>query len=429
MHHCWSASRRERSQPRRCKTAKGLIGRLLPLTLVLLCGGCGLSLPSDHTLVVYVGSEVLRDRRLAALSRQANRRIIEGLSDRFRLLRPDARVHIRFLPQERLLPVLRDRALLGLGPDLVLSESTLARAIAAEGLSEPVDLAAIRSELPDLRFIEAFKGPQGQEAIPVTAEPQLACFDRRRLKVSPDSLVELLPKAAAGLRVGLPLKIRDLYWTSSAFGASGPLERLMEVKSGTATLPLGDREALQRWIAWLGAANLLQNVSFHDANSDLESLLSQGNVDWISCSSLSIGKLQKVMGRSLGVAPLPGLPGEPADFLLRLVVLSFGIDSTEAQRNLAEAFALLLVNDVSQKQLMLLVPGVVPVNRNVPLPTKSSQMYRALAESVSHGMLLPSATGAVDANAARLEGQLTRLMAGELRSDRVLPAYLIGGQP
>ena len=56
-------------------------------------------------------------------------------------------------------------------------------------------------------------------------------------------------------------------------------------------------------------------------------------------------------------------------------------------------------------------------------------MYRALAESVSHGRLLPSATGAVDANAARLEGQLTRLMAGELRSDRVLPAYLIGGQP
>ena len=144
MHHCWSASRRERSQPRRCKTAKGLIGRLLPLTLVLLCGGCGLSLPSDHTLVVYVESEVLRDRRLAALSRQANRRIIEGLSDRFRLLRPDARVHIRFLPQERLLPVLRDRAPLGLGPDLVLSESTLARAIAAEGLSEPADLAAIQ---------------------------------------------------------------------------------------------------------------------------------------------------------------------------------------------------------------------------------------------------------------------------------------------
>lgn len=429
MHRWWSTTKRARTQPGCGMKGKGLLGRLLPLTLVLLCGGCGLRLPSDHSLLVYVESEALRDRRLAALSRQASRKLIEELGDRFRLLRPDARVHIRLLPEERLLPVLRDRALLGLGPDLVLGDSKLARAIAAEGLSEPVGLAAIGSELPDLRFVEAFMGPEGLAAIPVSAEPQLACFDRRRLKVSPDSLEELLPQAAAGLRVGLPLKIRDLYWTSSAFDASGPLGRLMEVRPGTTTLPLGDREALQRWIAWLDAANLLQNVSFHDANSDLESLLSQGSVDWISCSSLSIGKLQKVMGRSLGVAPLPGLPGQPADYLLRLMVLSFGIHSTPAQRHLAEAFALLLVNDVSQKQLMLKLPGVVPVNRNVQLPTKSSHLYQALSESVSHGRILTVATGPVDANAARLEGLLTRLMAGELRPDRVLPAFLPDGRP
>ncbi len=268
---------------------------------------------------------------------------------------------------------------------------------------------------------------KGSAAIPVAAEPQLACFDRRRLKVSPDSQAELLRQAAAGLRVGLPLKIRDLYWTTSAFGASGALGRLMEVQPGSAPLPPADREALQRWMAWIAAANLLHNVSFHDANSDLESLLSQRNVDWISCSSLSIGKLQTVMGRSLGVAPLPGLPAQPADVLLRLVVLSFGIHSTPAQRNLAEAFALLLVNDVSQKQLMLKLPGVVPVNRNVPLPTKSSPLYQALAESVSHGRFLTVATGPVDANAARREALMTRLMAGELRPDHVLPAYLMGG--
>jgi hypothetical protein len=47
--------------------------------VVGLCGGCGLRLPGDQTLLVYVESETQPDRRLADVTRQETQTTTEDL--------------------------------------------------------------------------------------------------------------------------------------------------------------------------------------------------------------------------------------------------------------------------------------------------------------------------------------------------------------
>lgn len=68
--------------------------------------------------------------------------------------------------------------------------------------------------------------------------------------------------------------------------------------------------------------------------------------------------------------------------MARLLVISFGRDSTPSQRRLAESFALFMLNDISQNSLMQRAFGNMPVNRNVIVPVKDSPVLAAMESSL-----------------------------------------------
>ncbi len=389
------------------------IGVALGLVAGLLAGCTGFG---PDALFLYVETESNESRQVEiAEARKATNQLLAD----FAKVNPDVHIHVRHFSSDEIVRQTRFRASRGLGPDLLVSRVSTALTLHQEGLTETVSPDPQRLSEIGPRFLDDFRQGTALLAVPLLAQPQLACYDRRRLPQPPASLEELMTLSDGGLRVGLPLTLPDLYWTASGLGADGALLRLMEADSPAPDA--ADRRALRRWIDWLVAANLREHVVFADEPSELVSRLEAGELDWISCNSLWLGPLGARFGANLGVSELPGLPGQPARPLTRLRVWSFGRHSTPRQRQLAETFVLFTLNPVNQKRLMLAGIGNLPVNREVLIPTKTSPTFRAMAGSFSRARMLsfrhPQRT---EERIAAIGQQLGRAVLGELTTDEVM---------
>ncbi len=389
--------------------------RLAALALLLSCGGCGGGggFGPDN---LYISVETSTNSG-GSVELGANRTIGRRLIEKFRTLNPDVAVHVSHFPVGELLPATRFRDSRGLGPDLIVSRVITALQLHQQGLSSDVSLKQEGLDRLQPRFLRSFRKGSRVFAVPFLAQPQVACYDRRRLKNPPRSLDELLALSARGLRVGLPLGVGEIYWTTTAQGAGQAVARLLDgpPQPTPTTLSAADREALERWIAWLHNASLQQNISFSDDPLDLVEQLQRGERDWISCTSLWIDGLRQRMGPHLGVSVLPGAAEAPATPITRLLVWSFGRHSSARQRQVAERFVAFSLNEVTQKQLMEVVPGNLPVNPNVLIPTRSSALMAALSSSLDHSLMfdLRDPDGAI-ARGMRLEAVLKKVVQGEL---------------
>jgi ABC-type glycerol-3-phosphate transport system substrate-binding protein len=102
-------------------------------------------------------------------------------------------------------------------------------------------------------------------------------------------------------------------------------------------------------------------------------------------------------------------------------ILSFGRDSSGAQRQAAEDFAEFLLNDYSQSTLMTSAIGNLPVNGNVIIPVKKSPEMAAIkgAEDLA---IVPTFQRAVGVRQQRepLMRLLKQNVYGELTPQEVL---------
>ncbi len=396
------------------------------LTLLLGLGGCGNGLLPD-TLFIYVENE-------SGLSRQAeigeSRGVVQQLLQDFERVNPGVRIQVRHFSSEALVPATAYRSSRALGPDLLVTRVVTALQLHQQTLTTPVSFSGKQLDEIHPRFLSQFRLANNQFlAVPLVAEPQLACFDKRRVPDPPASLDQLIALSAKGMRVGLPLGVTDLYWTTSGSEAEGSLKLLLESDGGSAALPRLDaveQRHLRGWLNWLDDANRQQNVEFAEESIDLVERLGKGERDWISCNSLWLGRLGRQLGSSLGVSQLPGRTGRQASTLSRLKVWSFGEHSSQRQRQLAKAFVLFTLNPVNQRRLMLAGPGNLPVNRQVLIPVKSSSRFAAMTASLDNSTMLNFRNpDRVEQQVGRLNDLLRQLIAGTLDADGVLQGLTV----
>ena len=105
-----------------------------------------------------------------------------------------------------------------------------------------------------------------------------------------------------------------------------------------------------------------------------------GALDWIPCRSINISRLRSRLGNNLGVAPLPSGPFGTASPITRERVLGFGVNSSPVQRQLALALARFAISPLHQRYIVLRNQYVLPVNREVAPPVRSSSVLAALVE-------------------------------------------------
>jgi len=394
-------------------------GAGLAMAMALLVGGCQGGPKPPENLQVAIATGVGSD----AVVRSSLQRLASQMATEFMRNNPGTNLHLRFLSEGELLPNLRDHSSLGAGPDVVISRVAPAAKLSSEGLVVPSNLSPKELDPLRIQFLSRFRQGNRFAAIPFLLQPSLACYDRARLPTPPATLDALLSRAAEGVRVGLPLEMDELLWSASGFGASQPLLQLLEVDQKIRR-PLNptDRAKVLAWLGWLYRANVQPALQFVDSSDELVHKLATRQLDWISCNATAISHLRRNLGSRLAVALLPSGPdGQPAEPIARQLLLSFGRDSTPNQRRVAERFALFVLNDFSQNNLMVRAVGNMPVNQNVIVPVKESPQLATMERSLE-ASIVPSflqGTG-LRSRTEALRHLLKQDVYGEQPPDKVL---------
>jgi ABC-type glycerol-3-phosphate transport system substrate-binding protein len=361
------------------------LGIGLALGASLLSGGCQGTLPGSIKAPESIQVAIATGAGSDQVVRSSLKRLADQMASEFMRVHPGASLHLRFLGEAELLESVRSRASLGAGPDLMISRTPPVVALQREGLLGESGLSATQLDPLRLQFLPNFRDGNVYRALPFLLQPSLACFNRAKVPQAPTRLEQLISQAAAGVRVGLPLQVDELLWSASGFDADKPILRLFSDEEGTQPRRFSETEVseVNAWLRWLYRANVQPTVYFVDTSDELVQRLETKQLDWISCNANAIPRLRRSLGSKLGVSVLPsGANADPARPMARLLVISFGRDSTPSQRSLAESFALFMLNDITQNSLLQRAFGNMPVNRNVIVPVKDSPVLAAMESSL-----------------------------------------------
>ena len=396
---------------------------LVAAALLLLVSGCQARQSADHrggnllegvdtVLYLYVG---VNDN---AIDLDGDRRdfnqTFRALEQQFRQVNPRTQFVVQMYRESSLLKEVSQRNASGLGPDLLLVTNRTALKLARAGLTrEPQLTPELRRELDPATLSRAsLHNPRRLASLPVAQRAQLACFNRARLQLVPTTLQQLLSVSANGNNVGLALDPSSMFWSAGALGAT---EALQQATAGRPVNP-EQQQALVRWTRWLQDAATQQKVTFYGNQDRLIEALSSGQLDWISCHSTDLQRLQRRLGSKLGVAPLPDGPDGQASPINELTVLALGVNSSAGQRRAAEAFAHFALNPLVQRNITINLKEVLPVNRFVTVPAESSMVLKAMLRAQQQSREAETIAALIHLNDRRVlqaQGLITRLVFGE----------------
>ncbi|EDY39126.1 conserved hypothetical protein [Cyanobium sp. PCC 7001] len=383
-------------------------------------GGGGL----HTTLYIAVGLEKALDRQTDLVSQKRLREQFDQLQQAFQDVRPGVQLQVLVFDNEQVIQEVQRRTHSGLGPDLVLVDGLTAERLHAEQLLAPIDLPNPASGLlrPELiPYVQAT--PNQWFAMPVGLEPQLACFDRRRLKAAPTTLAELLEASSRGQRIGLGLDLGSLGWTMGSLGA---LESVAALSRGGGATPERQR-SIRSWLDWLRNAGLQLRIRFLPTHAQLVQGLRTGQFDWISCRSQDGALLRDALGPHLGLAPLPAGPGGAPSPLSTVRVWGFGRNSSSRQRAAAQELTRFTLNPPVQRGFTIQTEGLLPVIRSASLPVASSANLAALLAAQQQAEAAQPQTEPLIALRGRKQGLnriLTLFMYGELDSAAATQALI-----
>jgi len=411
----------------RCRRGSGH-GRALPLLLALatFCGGCqgpgGRWPPINLQVAISAGAGG------DSQTQQSLKQLTGQVAGEFMRNNPGINLHTRFLPETSLEARVAERSALGAGPDVVVSRVVQAARLDRDGLVTPTGLTPSQLAPLQLKELDRFSRGASITALPFLLQPSLACFNRQKVPRPPQHIGELEQLSGQGVRVGLPLEVQELLWTASDFRADRPLLQLLESaqaqRPGIALDP-AQRQQLLTWLQWLARSNVQPNLVYLDSQDELVPRLENGSLDWISCNATSIPRLKRRLGQKLAVSPLPGSDdGKPARALARFIVITFGRDSTRDEREAARKFALFMLNDYSQNNLMARAMGNLPANQNVIVPVKDVPELGAMVSSLASSFTLPFEAGptATVATQEQLRYLLKQNVYGEATPAQTLDA-------
>lgn len=400
--------------------------RFRTLLFSLACGlsltGCSGQLQLPRLL--YLGISTNDDQNIDAELLSDFRQRLAILEAGYRQIHADTRFQFSVYPEQSIDDAMRRRNRAGLGPDLLFINGDMAKVLLEQGLTEPFPADAALENLFNPDALRRMRLPGGGlAALPIFIQPQVACYNRKRLPNPPTTLQQLLSAGARGHSIGLGVDLDYLFWTAGSVGA---VEALNRAAAGQ-PLSAAARQSITRWLTWLQNASDQQRVTFHASQITLQHELAAGRLDWISCSSMSLPRLRKSLGHALGVSSLPSGPGGPASPVNRLRVLALGRSSSREGRQRALTFARFSVNPLMQRSLTLGSQTLLPANRFVKVPMQSSLILEALVTSQSGGARTTTMANLLRNDDPRLKGVqalITQLVFGEVKPQEATNALI-----
>ena len=347
---------------------------LLSTVLLSACSRLG----SDLPVMLYMAIAIDQDSAIETEVQADFRRRVQLAFSDFRKVEPNVRFQIALYKQDDLVEELRRRNVSDLGPDLVITGAKDSKELLMSGLTETLPIKIFKRHQTEESLWQWVELEDGRIAAqPFVIFPQIACFNREIVQEPPTTLKALLQQGADGTRVGLSVDLSEVLWTAGSLGALPSFATLDRGK----TISAVDTELILSWLSWLERAGSQQNITFYQNQAQLENLLNEGELDWVSCNSNSLLRLRSSMGDKLGVSQLPkGAAGDPSP-VNNVRVMALGANSSKRQRQAAIKMMRYITQPMVQRKLSLRSKIYLPVNPTVSLPIGSSETLSTLIQS------------------------------------------------
>ncbi|NBQ19435.1 MAG: extracellular solute-binding protein [Synechococcaceae bacterium WB5_2A_257] len=176
------------------------------LPLLGLLAGCEAPLAkqilqnSSQSAEMESAINLLVETRIGAdpFDQKLNKLVVEQEVALFKRFNPGVKIDVRFVSDDQLLKQLDFQFSRGLAPDLILLTTNNLLPLWRQGLIKPIELKPFEQKSIRAALLPAFKDNKQLLGLPVFIYPQIACYNRKRLKNPPAEINELIALAQAG---------------------------------------------------------------------------------------------------------------------------------------------------------------------------------------------------------------------------------------
>jgi maltose-binding protein MalE len=265
-----------------------------------------------------------------------------------------------------------NQAASGLGPDIIIVPSVMARDLAELGVIQSLDIEKDEIDI-DAYLPAAVNGLYLEDnlyGLPFSLHTFALYYNKDMLgDVNPPATIdELWQQAQEGKTFALPTNFKGAFWGVQAFGG-----RLFD-EEGNVVLNQG---GFANWLIWLKNAQAIPYLLFNKNQDDLTRLFIEGKAAYYVGHSSELSTLQNALGEEVvGVAPLPRGQNNFAGPFMDTESLLFSRASSANSHKLAMRLAKFLTN-VEQQRRLALDAGKIPVNRDVQIDRRVSPIVNA----------------------------------------------------
>ena len=317
---------------------------VLGTALAVLSTGCSNWRPPT---VIKVVRTVNSAETISSKDYERLREVTEDAIDHIRSVDPSIRPQLTLSTQANFVDEIADQTQSGFGPDLLITDSDTALELYRRRLTDPIKISPEdRADTPSYLFDLVTAGNSQLVGRPVNQFVQLACFNKERMEVPPETLEDMEQESESN-NFGMALQLKDLFWSAESFDAGEAMEAAL------AQLPPdAERQAnVTSWLHWLKNSSYQQNIRFLNDQRSLRDALVAGDLDWITCWSSSLRQLREKMDGKLALAPLPKGPSTKLKAATKLQVWSLGRNSSPKQREKALVMIDFITKPWAQKDL------------------------------------------------------------------------------
>ena len=293
---------------------------------------------------------------------------------------PNVRIVSEYIPSDQLDQQFRKQVKRGLGPDFLFTASGVIPSLVHDNLIPVIQDFDFSGYLPTAISHVRYQGKM--YGIPTSVITQTLCYNKKKVKLPPKTLTELLQQAKMGYSVGIWSNFVGTFWGVQAFGGKS-----FDAKGNF----VFDQKSWAKWMEWLKNAQTEPNMIFSDSIEGLEQGFMNKRLAYIFCDSSRFPEYSQALGKdNLGVALLPGEGNNPAGPFLYSRVILFNQTSSPQQKKLSLQLAQFFTNpEQTRKRLSLLEGSFIPANNNVNVNSRLFPRQSILVEQAKTAIAIP----------------------------------------
>jgi ABC-type glycerol-3-phosphate transport system substrate-binding protein len=293
---------------------------------------------------------------------------------------PNVRIVSEYIPKDQLDQQFRKQVNRGLGPDFIFTASGVIPGLIQDNLIPVIEDFDFSGYLPTAISHVRYQGKM--YGIPTSVMTQALCYNKKKVKLLPKTLTELLQQAKMGYSVGIWSNFVTTFWGVQVFGGKS-----FDLQGNF----VFDQKSWKQWMEWLKIAQNEPNMVFSDSIEGLEQGFINNRLAYVFCDSSQFPEYSQALGKdNFGVALLPGEGNNSAGPFIYSRVILFNRMSSPQQQQLALKLAEFFTNpEQTRKRLSLLEGSFIPAHKNINVNSRLFPLEAILVQQSKTAIAIP----------------------------------------